>query len=189
LRRIGANGRFCGFLGLYLLLCAACSLMQPVSADLFRACDATAQELERLDFLIPFQAQRLVRGCRSGAGCPTGAAGALRCGWGAASGSAGCALSIGGWFHWEARISPLALRLSQTWFRPRACLVLTIVLVGLGGSTAPFLIPWSLLPDAIDCRPWTKPAGLYTAWMVITQKLGIGLAVFAFWATCSAQRL
>ncbi len=35
------------------------------------------------------------------------------------------------------------------------------MLVGLGASTA-YLIPWSLLPDAIDADP-TRPAGLYTA--------------------------
>jgi GPH family glycoside/pentoside/hexuronide:cation symporter len=39
------------------------------------------------------------------------------------------------------------------------------------------LIPWSLLPDAIDADP-DKPAGLYTAWMVVIQKFGIGLSVF-----------
>ena len=40
-------------------------------------------------------------------------------------------------------------------------------------STA-FLIPWSLLPDAIDEDP-EKPAGLYTTWMVLIQKIGIAL--------------
>jgi GPH family glycoside/pentoside/hexuronide:cation symporter len=34
-----------------------------------------------------------------------------------------------------------------------------------------------LLPDAIDADP-EKPAGLYTAWMVVIQKFGIGLSVF-----------
>jgi GPH family glycoside/pentoside/hexuronide:cation symporter len=55
-------------------------------------------------------------------------------------------------------------------------LVLTIMGVGLGAATA-YLIPWSLLPDAIDADP-DKPAGLYTAWMVIIQKIGIGFSVF-----------
>ncbi|WP_041391579.1 MFS transporter [Prochlorococcus marinus] len=54
-------------------------------------------------------------------------------------------------------------------------LLLTITLVGFGASTA-YLIPWSLLPDAIDADP-EKPAGIYTAWMVLIQKLGIGLSV------------
>jgi GPH family glycoside/pentoside/hexuronide:cation symporter len=56
-------------------------------------------------------------------------------------------------------------------------LLLTIMVTGLGASTA-YLIPWALLPDAVDADP-DKPAGLYTAWMVVTQKLGIGVAVFA----------
>ncbi|TGG93082.1 MAG: MFS transporter [Aphanocapsa feldmannii 277cV] len=55
-------------------------------------------------------------------------------------------------------------------------LLVTITLLGLGGSTA-FLIPWSLLPDAIDADP-DRPAGLYTAWMVLVQKVGIGFGIF-----------
>ena len=54
-------------------------------------------------------------------------------------------------------------------------LILTIIFVGFGASTA-YLIPWSLLPDAIDADP-EKPAGIYTAWMVLIQKIGIGLSV------------
>ena len=54
-------------------------------------------------------------------------------------------------------------------------LISTILLVGFGASTA-YLIPWSLLPDAIDADP-EKPAGIYTAWMVLVQKIGIGLSV------------
>ena len=53
-----------------------------------------------------------------------------------------------------------------------------IMLVGLGASTA-YLIPWSLLPDAIDADP-THPAGLYTAWMVFGQKFIIGLSMSVF---------
>ena len=54
-------------------------------------------------------------------------------------------------------------------------LIIIICLIGIGASTA-FLIPWSLLPDAIDEDP-EKPAGLYTAWMVLIQKIGIALSV------------
>ncbi len=54
-------------------------------------------------------------------------------------------------------------------------LLLTIFIVGFGASTA-YLIPWSLLPDAIDQDP-EKPSGIYTAWMVLIQKIGIGLSV------------
>ncbi len=54
-------------------------------------------------------------------------------------------------------------------------LLATIALVGFGASTA-YLIPWSLLPDAIDDDP-EKAAGIYTAWMVLIQKIGIGFSV------------
>ena len=54
-------------------------------------------------------------------------------------------------------------------------LLVIILLLGFGASTA-YLIPWSLLPDAIDEDP-EKPAGLYTAWMVLIQKFGIGISV------------
>jgi GPH family glycoside/pentoside/hexuronide:cation symporter len=57
-------------------------------------------------------------------------------------------------------------------------LVATIVLAGLGASCA-YLIPWSLLPDAIDADP-EKPAGQYSAWMVLGQKLCISLALLFF---------
>ena len=54
-------------------------------------------------------------------------------------------------------------------------LLAIILLVGFGAATA-YLIPWSLLPDAIDADP-EKPAGIYTAWMVLIQKIGIGISV------------
>ncbi|MFS6826216.1 MFS transporter [Cyanobium sp. ATX-6F1] len=57
-------------------------------------------------------------------------------------------------------------------------LVLTIMVAGLGASTA-YLIPWALLPDAIDADP-EKPAGQYSAWMVLAQKICISLALFFF---------
>ncbi len=54
-------------------------------------------------------------------------------------------------------------------------LILSIILAGFGASTA-YLIPWSLLPDAIDADP-DKPAGFYTAWMVLIQKIFIALSM------------
>tara|TARA_Y100001978_G_scaffold139166_1_gene124456 strand:- start:5011 stop:6348 length:1338 start_codon:yes stop_codon:yes gene_type:complete len=54
-------------------------------------------------------------------------------------------------------------------------LIFVICLIGIGAATA-YLIPWSLLPDAIDADP-EKSAGFYTAWMVLIQKIGIGLSV------------
>ena len=57
-------------------------------------------------------------------------------------------------------------------------LIAIILMTGFGASTA-YLIPWSLLPDAVDEDP-DKPAGFYTAWMVLIQKLGIGLSMGFF---------
>ena len=54
-------------------------------------------------------------------------------------------------------------------------LMIIISFIGIGASIA-YLIPWSLLPDAIDEDP-EKPAGIYTAWMVLVQKIGIGVSV------------
>ena len=48
----------------------------------------------------------------------------------------------------------------------------------LGAATA-YLIPWSLLPDAIDADP-DKPAGIYSAWMVFAQKICISVALLLF---------
>jgi GPH family glycoside/pentoside/hexuronide:cation symporter len=56
-----------------------------------------------------------------------------------------------------------------------AALLITIVLAGMGASTA-YLIPWSLLPDAIDADP-EKPAGQYSAWMVLAQKVCISAVI------------
>jgi GPH family glycoside/pentoside/hexuronide:cation symporter len=64
-----------------------------------------------------------------------------------------------------------------------AMLVATILVVGLGASTA-YLIPWALLPDAIDADP-ERPAGLFSAWMVFAQKICISFALFFFWQLMS----
>ncbi len=71
--------------------------------------------------------------------------------------------------------SPLAAGISGFGLAP---LIGLIMLVGFGASTA-YLIPWSLLPDAIDADP-SHPAGMYTAWMVLVQKLIIGLSMSLF---------
>jgi GPH family glycoside/pentoside/hexuronide:cation symporter len=57
-------------------------------------------------------------------------------------------------------------------------LLLTIVVAGTGASTA-YLIPWSLLPDAIDADP-EKPAGQYSAWMVLAQKVCISVVMVGY---------
>jgi GPH family glycoside/pentoside/hexuronide:cation symporter len=64
-------------------------------------------------------------------------------------------------------------------------LVFTIVLAGFGASTA-YLIPWSLLPDAIDADP-EKPAGQYSAWMVLAQKVCISAVIALLGVVLSAS--
>ncbi|MFM7267001.1 MAG: MFS transporter, partial [Cyanobium sp.] len=64
-------------------------------------------------------------------------------------------------------------------------LVLTIVLAGAGASTA-YLIPWSLLPDAIDADP-ERPAGQYSAWMVLAQKVCISAVIALLGVLLSAS--
>ena len=70
------------------------------------------------------------------------------------------------------------LEINETGFFFLIALLTIIVMTGFGASTA-YLIPWSLLPDAVDEDP-DKPAGFYTAWMVLIQKLGIGLSMGFF---------
>jgi GPH family glycoside/pentoside/hexuronide:cation symporter len=64
-------------------------------------------------------------------------------------------------------------------------LLLTIMLAGMGASTA-YLIPWSLLPDAIDADP-EKPAGQYSAWMVLAQKVCISAVIALLGVLLSAS--
>ena len=171
LQRVAANPRFLKVVGLYLLLWCALQLMQPVSL-IFLAVVMQLPESWSTWILIPFQLSALaglqlwsrVAG-RHGRVC------ALR--WGTAFWIAGC-LGASLLVPLDGSTAPLG---SFSNGIALGLLVLTIMVTGLGASTA-YLIPWALLPDAIDADP-DKPAGLYTAWMVITQKLGIGVAVFA----------
>lgn len=171
LQRIAANPRFVTVVGLYLLLWCALQLMQPVSL-IFLAVVMQLPESWSTWILIPFQLSALaglqlwsrVAG-RHGRVC------ALR--WGTGLWIAGC-LGASLLVPLDGSTAPLG---SFSNGISLGLLVLTIMVTGLGASTA-YLIPWALLPDAIDADP-DKPAGLYTAWMVITQKLGIGVAVFA----------
>ena len=54
-------------------------------------------------------------------------------------------------------------------------LLIVIMLIGFGASVA-YLIPWSLLPDAIDISP-SGPSVLYTSFMVLIEKIGIAISV------------
>ena len=167
LRRIATNGRFRMVLGLYLLLWCALQLMQTVSL-LFLRVVLHLGDNWALAMPMVFQLSAIPGLWLWGqVARRQGRIPALR--WG---------LSLWG----VALVLALLLPpfpdgmggIRQGLFL--MLLVLTIVLLGLGGSTA-FLIPWSLLPDAVDADP-DHPAGFYTAWMVLVQKLGIGLGIF-----------
>ena len=68
-------------------------------------------------------------------------------------------------------------------FLPREQVTATFVLAalaGLGVSTA-YLIPWSLLPEVVEydeLRTGRRREGIYYGFMVLLQKVGLGLAVF-----------
>ena len=171
LQRIAGNPRFLKVLGLYLLLWCALQLMQPVSL-IFLAVVMQLPESWSTWILIPFQLSALA-GLQlwSRVAGRYGRISALR--WGTAFWIAGC-LGAGLLVPLDGSTAPLG---SFSNGISLGLLVLTIMVTGLGASTA-YLIPWALLPDAVDADP-DKPAGLYTAWMVVIQKLGIGVAVFA----------
>ena len=171
LRRIVTNGRFRMVLGLYLLLWYALQLMQTVSLVFLRVV-LHLQDGWALAMPMLFQLSAIF-GLWF---------------WGLVAQRHGRIIA----FRWGVALWGLALLLTAL-LRPLpvggadlgsagnvitlGVLMVTIQLLGLGGSTA-FLIPWSLLPDAIDADP-DRPAGFYTAWMVLVQKLGIGFGIFA----------
>ena len=172
LRRVRSNGRFLRVLGLYLMLWCALQLMQ-TAALIYLPVVMRLPESWSNWILLPFQISALV-GLQiwNRYSHHHGRIKALH---------RGTALWIGGCLlamvliPLDAGLSPLGslangLRL--------ATLIIAILAVGLGASTA-YLIPWALLPDAIDADP-EKPAGLYSAWMVFTQKICISLALFSF---------
>ncbi len=172
LGRIGHNGRFVRVLGLYLLLWCALQLMQ-TAALIFLPVVMRLPESWSNWILLPFQLSTL-----AGLQLWTFVShrqGRLRAlGWGAGFWVAGC-LAAMLLSPLNGQLAPLATVSNQLRL---ASLVGAILLVGLGASTA-YLIPWSLLPDAIDVDP-EKPAGLYSAFMVFVQKLCISLVLFGF---------
>ena len=179
LRRIISNRRFLRVLGLYLLLWCALQLMQPV-ALIFLVQVMHVPSSFSTWMLLPFQISALL-GLQlwSWVAFRSGRVAALR--WGAGLWIVACLIAL--------VLVPLSLTpaaaagtaagtavVTSDVNLPRfMVLSLTIVVLGLGASTA-YLIPWSLLPDAIDADP-DRPAGLYTAWMVLVQKIGIGLSI------------
>ena len=172
LRRIGENGRFMRVLGLYLLLWCALQLMQ-TAALIFLPVVMRLPESWSNWILLPFQISTL-------AGLQlwtlvSHRQGRLRAlAWGAGFWVAGC-LGAMLLVPLDAQLGPLDSLSNQLRL---VALLAAILVVGLGASTA-YLIPWSLLPDAIDVDP-EKPAGLFSAFMVFVQKLCISLVLFSF---------
>jgi len=172
LRRIWSNHRFLMVLGLYLLLWCALQLMQ-TAALIFLPVVMRLPESWSNWILLPFQISTLV---------------GLQL-WTAVSHHQGRirALHLGAWL-WiggcaaAMLLVPLDSALAPTGSAANlvrlAMLVATILVVGLGASTA-YLIPWALLPDAIDADP-ERPAGLFSSWMVFAQKICISFALFFF---------
>jgi len=167
LQRIAANGRFRMVLGLYLLLWYALQLMQTVSL-LFLRVVLHLGDNWALAMPMVFQVSAVLGLWIWGqVAQQRGRIRALR--WGLTLWGVALVLAL--------LLPPFPLGMGDVWQGLfLALLVVTIILLGLGGATA-FLIPWSLLPDAIDADP-DHPAGFYTAWMVLVQKLGIGLGIF-----------
>jgi len=172
LRRVRENGRFIKVLGLYLMLWCALQIMQ-TAALIYLPVVMRLPESWSNWILLPFQISTLV-GLQiwNRFSHRYGRIQALH---------RGTALWIGGCLL-AMLLIPLDPALSPvgSWMNGLrlVALLVAILVVGLGASTA-YLIPWALLPDAIDADP-EKPAGLYSAWMVFTQKICISLALFFF---------
>ena len=172
LGRVAGNSRFLMVLGLYLLLWCGLQIMQ-TAALIYLPVVLRLPESWSNWILLPFMVSTLVGlWIWNHTSHRRGRVGALRLG--AALWIGGCALAMLMPPLNEA-VSPLGSIDNQL---KLLLLVATIVLAGLGASCA-YLIPWSLLPDAIDADP-EKPAGQYSALMVLGQKLCISLALLFF---------
>lgn len=172
LKRVRQNSRFIKVLALYLLLWCALQLMQ-TAALIYLPVVMHVPEGWSNWILLPFQVSTLV-------GLQVWNAVSHRYGrlkalhWGSGLWIAGC-LAAMVLLPLDASIAPLGSALNGLRL---TLLIGSILVVGLGASTA-FLLPWALLPDAIDADP-EKPAGQYTSWMVFTQKICISFALFFF---------
>ena len=169
LRRVARNGRFLMVLGLYLVLWCALQLMQAVSLFFLPVVLQVPEGLSKL-ILLPFLVSSL---------------GGLWL-WNAVAHSSGRlqALRYGGGLWVAACLLVMVLQpldpSAATFAIPGnglklLALLATIMIAGVGAATA-YLIPWSLLPDAIDADP-EKPAGQYSAWMVLAQKVCISVVI------------
>jgi GPH family glycoside/pentoside/hexuronide:cation symporter len=179
LQRVRRNGRFLMVLGLYLLLWCALQLMQAVSLFFLPVVLQVPEGLSKL-ILLPFLLSSLAGlWLWTTVAHRAGRITALR--WGGGLWTAGCLLVM--------LLQPLDPSLGVLGSGANAfkltALVFTIVLAGAGASTA-YLIPWSLLPDAIDADP-EKPAGQYSAWMVLAQKVCISAVIALLGVVLSAS--
>ncbi len=173
MKRILRNERFLKVIGLYLLLWCGLQLMQTVSIIYLEQVMKVPTELSKW-IPIPFQLSALL-GLQvwSFYSNKFGRISALY--WGGALWITSCIFA--------SLLPPLSIEASLNSYLAIdgqemlkiAALLTMILITGFGASTA-YLIPWSLLPDAIDADP-EKPAGIYTAWMVLIQKIGIGISV------------
>tara|TARA_Y100001968_G_C19454354_1_gene771401 strand:+ start:138 stop:1493 length:1356 start_codon:yes stop_codon:yes gene_type:complete len=173
LKRILKNKLFIRIISLYLLLWCGLQLMQTVSIIYLEQVMRVPTEISKW-IPIPFQISALL-GLQfwSLYSNKFGRVKALY--WGAKIWILACLITI--------ILPPLSYNFTANLYEIKdyydilkmIFLLITIVVIGFGASTA-YLIPWSLLPDAIDADP-EKPAGIYTAWMVLIQKIGIGLSV------------
>ncbi len=172
LRRVSRNRRFLKVLGLYLLLWCALQIMQ-TAALIYLPVVMHVPEGWSNWILLPFMVSTLVGlWLWNGVAHSRGRLQALHTGGGIWI--AACLLAMV-----LPALDPAILPTGSMANLARLLLLLaTIITAGLGASTA-YLIPWALLPDAIDADP-EKPAGQYSAWMVLSQKICISFALFFF---------
>jgi GPH family glycoside/pentoside/hexuronide:cation symporter len=172
LGRVVRNGRFVRVLGLYLLLWCALQLMQAVALFYLPMVLQVPEGWSRW-ILLPFLVSTLLGLWL----------------WNRLSHRRGrlVALRLGSGLWVAGCLAVLVLPPLDPSFGPTGswanlvklvALLTTITTAGIGASTA-YLIPWSLLPDAIDADP-EKPAGQYSAWMVLAQKVCISVVMVVY---------
>ena len=173
IKRILNNNLFLKVIGLYLLLWCGLQLMQTVSLIYLEQVMKVPSEISKW-IPIPFQLSALI-------GLQVWSFYSNRFGripslfFGGSIWIAGCLMAMVLPPVFGSQSQLIIENMSNLEYLKILILILVIIIVGFGASTA-YLIPWSLLPDAIDADP-DKPAGFYTAWMVFVQKIGIGLSV------------
>jgi len=179
LRRVARNGRFVMVLGLYLLVWCALQLMQAVSLFFLPVVLQVPEGLSKL-ILLPFMVSSLAGlWLWNGVAHASGRLTALR--WGGSLWVMACLLVMV-----LQPLDPSAASFAMAGNGLKLLALLgTIMMAGVGASTA-YLIPWSLLPDAIDADP-EKPAGQYSAWMVLAQKVCISVVIALLGALLTAS--